>query len=304
MSDKKLELSRRNMLAGLGTIGIASAGAGMGTSAYFNDREVSEENTVTAGKLDLKIDWWQRYWQDGAEPENNGSESDLRNNPGPIFNIGDVKPGDCGCGLISLHVFDNPAYIFGGCHLEEEENGRTEPEKDDDNTPNEGELAENIEIALLKFPLIKDTNAQASEQTDYQTAMEDTLKGDRDMQAMANSTQGCQLIHRTTLEEFCNNSDNYWGSSHLLDGSGYSLDDNTWKDGTCFMASHTYFYAFCWWIPKSVENEIQTDSATFDLKFGAVQCRHLDKEDAPDYNPFDGEGESADTQSTATETAT
>lgn len=67
MSDrKKLELSRRKVLGGLGTIGIASAGAGLGTSAYFSDEETFKNNTLTAGSLDLKVDWEEHYsdWSD------------------------------------------------------------------------------------------------------------------------------------------------------------------------------------------------------------------------------------------------
>ncbi|WP_238993865.1 SipW-dependent-type signal peptide-containing protein [Halobellus captivus] len=54
-------LSRRNVLAGIGGIGVASAGAGLGTSAYFNDTESFENNTLTAGTLDLKVDWQEHY---------------------------------------------------------------------------------------------------------------------------------------------------------------------------------------------------------------------------------------------------
>lgn len=54
MSEKKLELSRRRILAGLGTIGVASAGAGAGTFALFSDEESSEDNTVQAGTLNLE----------------------------------------------------------------------------------------------------------------------------------------------------------------------------------------------------------------------------------------------------------
>ena len=42
-------LSRRTVLAGLGAVGVASAGAGLGTTAYFNDTESFEGNQLTAG---------------------------------------------------------------------------------------------------------------------------------------------------------------------------------------------------------------------------------------------------------------
>jgi predicted ribosomally synthesized peptide with SipW-like signal peptide len=49
------ELTRRKALAALGTIGVASAGAGLGTSAYFSDQETFENNQLTAGELDMKV---------------------------------------------------------------------------------------------------------------------------------------------------------------------------------------------------------------------------------------------------------
>ncbi|GAA0506237.1 SipW-cognate class signal peptide [Halorubrum aquaticum] len=68
MSDKSgLKISRRKALAGIGGIGVASAGAGLGTSAYFSDTESFEDNAITAGELDLKVDWQQTY--DGPEDD-------------------------------------------------------------------------------------------------------------------------------------------------------------------------------------------------------------------------------------------
>ncbi|AOW80093.1 von Willebrand factor type A [Halodesulfurarchaeum formicicum] len=63
------EISRRKTLAALGTIGAASAGAGLGTSAWFNDTETFEGNTITAGELDLKVDWQEHYY-DGSSGRN------------------------------------------------------------------------------------------------------------------------------------------------------------------------------------------------------------------------------------------
>ncbi|QAY21932.1 hypothetical protein EO776_17970 (plasmid) [Halorubrum ezzemoulense] len=49
------------MLAGLGAVGLASAGSGLGTSAFFSDEETFGDNTLTAGELDLKVSWQQTY---------------------------------------------------------------------------------------------------------------------------------------------------------------------------------------------------------------------------------------------------
>ena len=54
-------LSRRKLLGGLGAIGVASAGAGLGTTAFFSDEENFADNTLTAGELDLKMDYRITY---------------------------------------------------------------------------------------------------------------------------------------------------------------------------------------------------------------------------------------------------
>jgi predicted ribosomally synthesized peptide with SipW-like signal peptide len=61
MSEHEFDLSRRKVLAGLGGIGVASAGAGIGTSALFTDTESFENNTIAAGELNLKVDWEEHY---------------------------------------------------------------------------------------------------------------------------------------------------------------------------------------------------------------------------------------------------
>ncbi|WP_440990183.1 vWA domain-containing protein [Haloarchaeobius baliensis] len=61
MTDKQHNISRRTVLAGLGTVGVAAAGAGLGTTALFNDREGFIGNSLTAGSLDLKLDYKATY---------------------------------------------------------------------------------------------------------------------------------------------------------------------------------------------------------------------------------------------------
>ena len=70
------ELSRRKALAALGTIGVASAGAGLGTSAYFSDQETFENNQLTAGTLDMHIGWEEHY-SDWSPDEDDGLEGDV-----------------------------------------------------------------------------------------------------------------------------------------------------------------------------------------------------------------------------------
>jgi predicted ribosomally synthesized peptide with SipW-like signal peptide len=196
---ERLTLTRRRLLAGLGTVGVASAGAGLGTTAYFSDRETFEANELTAGEFDLMVDWQVTYTgPDGfeyvtASPDefrNDGidsfattrfgtritggdgvrdplfSRAELADNlfgsdygsltdsqrdqvesvfrsqfsnvpadlaeAGPVLDLEDVKPGDSGTVSVSLHLFDNPGYVWlNGGLVEARENGRTEPEASD-----------------------------------------------------------------------------------------------------------------------------------------------------------------------------
>ncbi len=83
MSDDGFEIPRRKALGALGTIGVASAGAGLGTSAYFSDEETFENNQLTAGTLDMVVDWEEHYsdWMgeetDFARMPEEGEEPDF-----------------------------------------------------------------------------------------------------------------------------------------------------------------------------------------------------------------------------------
>jgi len=79
MSEDKFSLSRRKALAALGTIGVASAGAGLGTSAYFSDQETFENNSLTAGTLDMKVaatEYYSDWSPDEAQYAGMASDSD------------------------------------------------------------------------------------------------------------------------------------------------------------------------------------------------------------------------------------
>ena len=50
---REFTVSRRTAIAALGTVGVASAGAGVGTSAFFSDGESFENDRLVAGTLDM-----------------------------------------------------------------------------------------------------------------------------------------------------------------------------------------------------------------------------------------------------------
>ncbi|WP_218054136.1 SipW-dependent-type signal peptide-containing protein, partial [Halorubrum sp. SD626R] len=119
MNDDKIGLSRRKMLVGLGAVGVASAGAGLGTTAYFNDTESFENNELTAGSLDLfvHVDYSEdqgSYAQYSTEPgtyvDGNTVGIDGQGSTGDPLSIqvSDLKPGDSGEGEFCFSIVDNP----------------------------------------------------------------------------------------------------------------------------------------------------------------------------------------------------
>ncbi|MFC7176174.1 vWA domain-containing protein [Halosegnis marinus] len=201
---KLYNLSRRKMLAGLGAVGLASAGAGLGTTAFFSDEEEFTGNTLVAGELDLLVDWQQTYdfgqghqfisahpdhdgdgeqsisadndagqirysdFPDEGDEDSNGanipvlncenipplSEADFGTDPvteepmETLVQLTDVKPGDSGEITFSLHLCDNPGYIWMQAgNVSNDDGTQTEPELLVDTTEG-GELAGLINARL------------------------------------------------------------------------------------------------------------------------------------------------------------
>lgn len=197
-----ISLSRRRVLGGLGAIGVASAGAGLGTTAFFSDSETFENNTIATGELDLLVDWQQTYdFGEGrqfvsAHPDHDGDgeqsitadgdvlrygdfpDQDDENSNGAniplldcsnippleeatfgvdpvtgeemdsLVQFGDVKPGDSGEITFSLHLCDNPGYIWMQADNVFEDGGEfTGPEAEVD-PDNLGDLGDAIQATL------------------------------------------------------------------------------------------------------------------------------------------------------------
>jgi len=178
---KRYNTTRRQVLAGMGAVGLASAGAGLGTTAYFSDTESFSGNTLEAGTLDLKLDYKASYdGPNGTELIGQApSEQQLIDQYGeamdgpltweeradlgfacdteglidgeamPVFDLDDVKPGDYGEVTMSFHICDNPAHVFFRGNVgADAENGLTEPEAEVDSTLDAGELSELIDVRM------------------------------------------------------------------------------------------------------------------------------------------------------------
>lgn len=121
--ENQFRLTRRRALGGIAAIGVASAAAGVGTSAFFSDQESFEGNSITAGEFGLTVEQkitdidqdiigpderaWVREGDGGAVVANS-------------IKIEDAKPGDEYKLCWDITVEDNPGYVAIAASSDEE----------------------------------------------------------------------------------------------------------------------------------------------------------------------------------------
>ena len=274
MNDNTIGLSRRKMLVGLGAVGVASAGAGLGTTAYFNDTETFENNTLTAGELNLIVDW-ATYVDQGSYGSSATAGVMDGNTESYDFSVGDVKPGDSGTLAFCPKIVDNPGYLWIGSEngVTDYENGQPEPEMPpvDNSTGGSvggsndgagaGELSENILVTVSYA-----SGIAVDEQTGEITCTDETVLNnppDYTFADLAAELEAGFLIDPIRDA----NVDPYPAS-----------EDANQQAGPC-LCIH-------WEVPTEVGNWIQTDALEMDFGFVAMQARHNGDAGNSTANPF------------------
>jgi len=271
MSDDKFELSRRKILGATAAVGVAGAGAGVGTSALFSDEESFEDNEIQAGELDLIVDYVTTVTQDGVAT--GGTPEDGSPNTGTIqggvsgeYQIADVKPGDSGFLAFCPKIVDNAGWLFVGSAggVTDYENGQTEPEGDVDpsdggnldNGTNDGdpygELSEAIQVDVEYCEVAADV-AEPSGPEDYNTVRDFNNPADYTLADLFKELESGFLLD---------------GDADPANGTTEypSSPDQSTQNGPCLCIS--------WELPAEVGNEVQSDAVEFDITFAARQWRN------------------------------
>ena len=291
--DNTYGLSRRKALLGLSTIGVAGVGAGIGTSALFSDQESFENNTITAGTLNMVVDaeivatvdndYFNSLSLEGTSQTADGAAVDM------AIDIEDAKPGDWLIICFEITNEENPGYVqISTSDLVDDENTVTEPEADsgeegnsETDTPidGEGELAEALlattwadttvqqsditsrtELEGLQYPTNSAGDDKPGHSYDPSRSEDGSVSGD---------------IDYTNLREA---SDNFSDGVIVRDSNGNDQPvgtNETGVDGPAADFDPAVFYLLLE-IPKSVGNEIQSDSVGLDLTFESEQVRNND----------------------------
>ena len=268
-------LSRRKMLAGLGAIGLASAGAGLGTSAYFSDRETFENNSLTAGTLDMSVTAdvvaANQFWveQGGLDVSAVADAQDAVMG----LQIDDIKPGDWGIICFEIEVGDNPGYVQVCTENFSEAGGpNPEPEQaaegDADNDADLGEFL--LTTVWQEYNGATDGTGTKSDLNILDPVFNNNSDiiplayGEPDLGGVVDTDQ-----HHTTAREANDILDVASGGHMIKDDNGEPMvvggDDND-----------ADVYEFCLLIelPYEVGNVVQGDSLSFDLVFKTEQVRN------------------------------
>jgi predicted ribosomally synthesized peptide with SipW-like signal peptide len=256
---KKIGLTRRQALAGLGTIGIASAGAGLGTTALFSDEESFDGNTITAGTLDMSVtatvEAANDYWKEQVTLEDLEATADGEAVTG--LQVNDVKPGDWGIICFEIDVGDNPGYVRTTTEgLTTSENGYTEPEPtegDDENDPNDEDGAGELQDFMLAEVY---RSFDASDDSDPPRSHLSPSGGD------PVAPEGSTVWDTYTT---------FSTGVPMLESDGSLMEVGSGADAAewCLLL----------YLPEDVGNRVQSDGFSFDLVFEAEQVRNND-------NPF------------------
>lgn len=272
--DQLIDLTRRKLLIGAGAVGLASAGAGLGTSALFSDTESFEDNTITAGTLDLVVHYDSAY--NGAPAENLAANpSGTVDGPAGLFyTLDDVKPGDTGWFQFCFELTTNPAYLWT-CTTQtaDDENGQNEPELEAEGDDADG-LGE-LDDAILVDVYYAEEDGTPIPGGELASGV--TLAG-----ALAAFENG-RALNADAVDAVPGDQTPYAPSSE----PGVTT-------GPCIR--------FDWELPAATGNEVQSDSLAFDIDFHVVQSRNTDGTDNPCTDEAGGDTGNGDTGGDGTQT--
>lgn len=253
-------------------VGVVALVAGL-SMAYFNDTETSTGNTFTSGAIDLKVD--NKSWYNGEEgwKYQEGLSWKMDDLTGHLFfDYDDLKPGDMGADVVSLHVRNNPAYVCADLTLtSNDENDLTEPELAMGDTASSGELAQELEF-FLWADLDGDNVYDLGENAIGQAHLGDAWLNQSHTFTLADSTMNVWNPSEVAgpIEGGDNNEPAYYigkvwcyGDLEMVDQSRTVSDINGNVPAFNFTCNG-----------EPVTNVSQTDSSTLDVSFYAVQSRH------------------------------
>jgi len=266
---EKYDLSRRKVLGGMATIGVAGAGAGLGTSALYSDEETFVNNQITAGTTNLAVTMGL-VSIDSSAPDSldvNYEEGESRTADGEArigIQVGDMKPGDCITLRTTVDVEDNPMYVgVMAENVEQGEGENTEPEQEVD-SDNSGDLGDALEFTF---------GYDSDRSNLHDNSLEGQLTPDEAPPTMPLS--GSEFLSATSSGYIYRGREGEAGDPPGGHANGEADPTRIGDDVSADNVDRdkvTHFVEIC--LPEDVGNEVQGDYVEYDLVYHAEQVRN------------------------------
>lgn len=276
MTDRSIELTRRKILGGVGAVGVAGAGAGLGTSALFSDEESFTNNTITAGTTNLKVTLGvvdiDADGGSGGDPTLTFS-SDPKTADGSVktgVNIGDMKPGDAVIIRVTVEVENNPMFVsLQATNATDNENTpNPEPEPSpgsdtgNDGLTGAGDLDNELQVTL---------GYDSVRSSLHDNTLEGSITPESGFSGGTSATLFVEALQTGFAYRGRNGASGSPPGGHADSGDLTRIGGNA-TDSNVDREQVTHFVKFE--LPKSVGNQVQGDSFQWDLLWEAEQVRN------------------------------
>jgi predicted ribosomally synthesized peptide with SipW-like signal peptide len=307
---KEFSFSRRKALAALGTVGAASAGAGLGTSAFFSDQETFRNNSLVAGALDAKVAYSAHY-SDWSSDEDDGVAVRMwEGNPDTTGGPADLRADETGLPTNDawLVAVDDPDQFLANTRYSEAGDVSCPDGSDaadieqpvielEDVKPGDfGEVT--IDFALCDNPGFIWLNGELRSADENDLTEPEAADEDEDGDADSTDPVDVELLDAVRAAVWVDDGNGYVDDEVLaIEGSlrtvlnelgtgpglalGGNVDSGDGLGRNCFSpagqgagTADVHSISVAWWLPVDHGNEVQTDAVTFDLGLYTEQCRH------------------------------
>jgi predicted ribosomally synthesized peptide with SipW-like signal peptide len=274
-------LSRRKLMAGLGAVGLASAGAGLGTSAYFSDAEILSGNIFTAGTLNMVVnanvvaanDYWVDQGALGLSTTADDDEAVVG------LQVDDIKPGDWAIICFDVEIGDNPGYVQV-CTEEFSESGGANPEPEqaaESDLDNDADLGEFLLTTVWQEYAGPTDGSPGGTRGDLST-LDPVFNNASDILGLGYGAPDIGGVvgpdtHHTTAREANAVLDAANGGYVVKDDNGDILVVGS-DDGSDPAVPDRYVFYMLVELPYAVGNAVQGDTLSFDLVFKTEQVRN------------------------------
>ncbi|WP_276258507.1 SipW-dependent-type signal peptide-containing protein [Haloglomus litoreum] len=283
MTDRSFELTRRKALAGLATVGAAGAGAGLGTSALFNDTESFLNNSIQAGTLNLQVNG-QLIASNYADAPGPTVTKD-GDTPKAVIELSDVKPGDYYVYCFEMIVQGNPGYVqvfSGGLDSNEGTGPNANPEPETNTDPSDGGELDDLLLTTLWQSFDGPTDGTGTRE-DLANLLPETNDDSDSVETVSYQMPAAipgpeygavsGTVDYTTFSQVYERFD---GGVTIVDGSGMPLAIGSGDPSSSGDEPDRLFMYLLLELPAEVGNEVQGDELSFDLEFVAEQTRNND----------------------------